>query len=57
MPRKKSHDDDFEFEPVESFPDDEELLEGWEDFIDEFPELDYLDELDRLDDDEDFYTK
>jgi hypothetical protein len=58
VPRKHEEPDDFDFDDL---PDDdygdlsEDEIEELEDFLSDFPELDYLDELDGLEDDSDFY--
>jgi len=59
MPRKREEpDDDLDFDdiPEDDYGDlSEDEIEELEDYIGDFPELDYLDELDSLEDDSDFY--
>jgi len=60
MPRKREdhHDDDLDFDeiPEDDYGDlSEDEIEELEEFISDFPELDYMDELDSLLDDSDFY--
>lgn len=56
MARQPPHDLDFDDIPEDDFGDlTEEQIEELQDFLSDFPELDYLDELDSLGDDDDFY--
>jgi len=59
MPRKREEpDDDLDFDdiPEDDYGDlSEDEIEELEDYIGDFPELDYLDELDSLEDDSEFY--
>jgi hypothetical protein len=62
MPRKPKDDDfAFAFEEPEDDEEDEEGLDEdelaeLEEYMGDFPELDYIDEIEFLDDDEDFYS-
>lgn len=58
MPRKHEPPDDLDFDDIldDDFGDlSEDEIDELEDFLSDFPELDYLDELDGLEDDSDFY--